>query len=83
MNLESILWDAFKIVISLAIGWALGNLYAISLIRSKKKRLLNKEPDNGDYLPKFLRRKNPRKNIKRPGSCPDFEIATYGDPRKT
>lgn len=34
----------------------------------------------GDYLPKFLRRKDGQK--KRPGSCPDFEIVTHGDPRK-
>lgn len=78
MSLEYILWEALKIVVSLFVGWILGNLYAISLMKSKREQQ-KKKSNIGDYLPDFLRRKDLQENIKKP----EFEIATSGDPRKT
>ena len=37
MTLETILWTALIVVVSMAIGWILGNLYAISRINAKKR----------------------------------------------
>ena len=34
---ERILWIALIVVVSMAIGWILGNLYAISRINAKKR----------------------------------------------
>ena len=82
MSLESALWDAFKIVISLAIGWALGYIYMISRIRAEKKKQFREEAKEGDHPPKFLRRKNLQKSIKKPESNPQIETVTRGDPRK-
>lgn len=80
MNPETILWIALMVTVSLAVGWVLGNLYAISYMRSKRRWRLNKGADRGEHLPEFLRRKERISPLKEPG--PEIEIATEGDPRR-
>lgn len=49
MSLEFIFWGAFKITISFFVGWILGNLYARSKMKSKKKRRLSTGRDGHPY----------------------------------
>jgi len=37
MILERIFWTALIVVVSMSIGWILGNIYAISRINAKKR----------------------------------------------
>jgi len=54
MALETILWTALIVAVSMAIGWILGIFYDISRMKAKRRRRLNKETDEGDRLPEVL-----------------------------
>jgi len=55
MAIETILWTVLVVTVSMFAGWVLGNFYAISRMRSKRKPYADPDTLSGDHASEFVR----------------------------